>query len=109
LAMLTHVSLVSCARSLKLRVVNLLNLFLSFIIAVSLTAVLLLLQTLQDISSSVIVYTYNFSSDGSPTPATLEVPHSMMEQLAGKTITIEYRDVYGHVVQASDMWLIWVP
>ncbi len=55
------------------------------------------------------VYSYNFSPGGSPTPAILEAPRSMMEQLAGKTITIEYRDVYGSVVEASDMWLIWVP
>ncbi len=61
------------------------------------------------LSGGVEVYSYNFSSSGSPTPAILEAPRSMMEQLAGKTITIEYRDVYGSVVEASDMWLIWVP
>jgi len=32
-----------------------------------------------------------------------------MEQLAGRTVTIEYRDVYGKVVKASAMWLIWLP
>lgn len=56
-----------------------------------------------------VVYSYNFSFGGSPTPAIVEVPRSMIEQLAGKTVTIEYRDVYGSVVEASDIWLIWVP
>ncbi len=61
------------------------------------------------LSGGVEVYSYNFSPGGSPTPAILEAPRSMMEQLAGKTITVEYRDVYGSFVGASDMWLIWVP
>ncbi len=61
------------------------------------------------LSGGVEVYSYNFSPGGSPTPAILEAPRSMMEQLAEKTITVEYRDVYGSFVEASDMWLIWVP
>jgi len=61
------------------------------------------------LSGGIVVYSYNFSSGGSPTPAILEVPRSMLEQLAGKIVTIEYRDVYGSVVEASDMWLIWTP
>jgi spore coat protein U-like protein len=55
------------------------------------------------------IFSYDFSADGSPTPAILEVPRSMMEQLAGQIVSIEYRDVYSYLVEASDMWLIWVP
>jgi len=55
------------------------------------------------------IFSYNFSSDGSPTPTILEVPRSMMEPIAGQIVSIEYRDVYSYVVEASDMWLIWVP
>jgi CSLREA domain-containing protein len=55
------------------------------------------------------VFAYDFSTSGTPVPATVEVPRATMEQLAGRTVTIEYRDVYGSVVGASAMWLIWVP
>jgi hypothetical protein len=33
----------------------------------------------------------------------------VLQQMAGKTVLIEYRDVYASVVEASQMWLIWVP
>ena len=39
----------------------------------------------------------------------VEVPRLVAEQMAGKTVMIEYRDVYASVVEASEMWLIWVP
>jgi hypothetical protein len=55
------------------------------------------------------VFTYDFSTSGIAEPAILEVPRTTMAQLAGQTVTIEYRDVYGWVVQASTMWLIWSP
>ncbi len=64
---------------------------------------------LATLSGGVEVFSYNFSSGGSPRPAIVEVPRMVMEQLAGKTVSIEYRDIYGSVVEASDMWLIWVP
>jgi hypothetical protein len=32
-----------------------------------------------------------------------------MEGLVGRTATVEYRDVYGDVVEASAVWLIWTP
>jgi hypothetical protein len=53
--------------------------------------------------------TYDFSTSGFPHPAFVEMPRSIMERLAGRTITIEYRDVYSFFVSASTMWLIWVP
>jgi len=55
------------------------------------------------------VFTYDFSTSGIPVPAIVELPRATMEQLAGRTVTIEYRDVYGEVVGASSMWLIWTP
>lgn len=55
------------------------------------------------------VFIYNFSIGGQPQPAIVEMPRTMMEQLAGRIITIEYRDVYGAFVEASTMWLIWTP
>ena len=58
---------------------------------------------------SVEILTYDFSTSGAPEPAIIEVPQTTMEQLAGRTVTIEYRDVYGKVVKASAMWLIWLP
>jgi CSLREA domain-containing protein len=53
------------------------------------------------------VFAYDFSTSGTPVPAIVEVPRTTMEQLVGRTVTIEYRDVYGSVVEASAMWLIW--
>jgi CSLREA domain-containing protein len=55
------------------------------------------------------VFAYDFSTSGTPMPAIVEVPRTTMEQLAGRTVRIEYRDVYGSVVGASAMWLIWAP
>jgi hypothetical protein len=51
-----------------------------------------------------------FSSDGAaPEAAVVEVERAVMEQLVGQVATVEYRDVYGSIVEASEMWLIWVP
>jgi CSLREA domain-containing protein len=55
------------------------------------------------------VFAYDFSTSGTPVPANVEVPRTTMEQLTGQTVTIEYRDVYGSVVKASTVWLIWTP
>lgn len=55
------------------------------------------------------VLTYNFSANGSPEAAVVEVPRATMEQMAGKSVVVEYRDMYGHVVEARAMWLIWSP
>ncbi|MEE9616247.1 MAG: choice-of-anchor Q domain-containing protein, partial [Anaerolineae bacterium] len=55
------------------------------------------------------VFTYDFSTGGLPEPVIVEVPRTTMEQMAGWTVTIEYRDVYASVVEASAMWLIWTP
>jgi len=61
------------------------------------------------VSGGADVFTYLFSTSGLPQPAIVQVPRATMESLAGQTVTIEYRDVYASVVQASAMWLIWTP
>jgi hypothetical protein len=56
------------------------------------------------------VFDYLFSTESiSPIPVVVEIPRSVMESLAGQTIAVEYRDVYGVIVGASEMWLIWTP
>jgi uncharacterized repeat protein (TIGR01451 family) len=55
------------------------------------------------------IFSFDFSNGGSPQTAIVEVPRSVMEQLTGQTVQVEYRDVYGIVVRASEMWLIWLP
>jgi hypothetical protein len=55
------------------------------------------------------VFVYNFSTSGHPVPAVVEVPRPVLQQMAGKMVLVEYRDVYASVVEASQMWLIWVP
>lgn len=61
------------------------------------------------LSNKVQVFAYDFSTSGSPKAAIIELSRALMQQLAGKTVTIQYRDLYGVVIQATDMWLIWVP
>ena len=54
------------------------------------------------------VFSHIFSSEGiAPEPALVEVERAVMEALVGQTATVEYRDVYGIVVGASEMWLVW--
>jgi ligand-binding sensor domain-containing protein len=56
------------------------------------------------------VFSHRFSSgDTPPQAAIVEVPRATLEGLAGRAVTVEYRDVYGAVVEASAMWLIWRP
>lgn len=55
------------------------------------------------------IFFFNFSTSGYPEPAIVEVPRAVMEQMSGQTVTVEYRDIYGSFVEASELWLIWVP
>lgn len=55
------------------------------------------------------VFSHNFSQSGFTEPSILPIPRSIMEQIAGKTIKVQYQDVYGSSVNASTIWLIWVP
>ena len=55
------------------------------------------------------VWAYDFATGDIPEPVILEMPRTVLEGLAGRIVGIEYRDVYGVLVQASEMWLIWTP
>jgi hypothetical protein len=55
------------------------------------------------------IFVFNFSTSGYPEPAIVEIPRAVMEQMSGQTVTVEYRDVYGSLVGANAMWLIWIP
>jgi uncharacterized repeat protein (TIGR01451 family) len=56
------------------------------------------------------LFSYTFSSTNtSPSPAIVEVPRQVVNTIAEGGVTLEYRDVYGSVVEASEVWLIWVP
>ena len=55
------------------------------------------------------VFVFDFSASGRPEPARVQVPRATIEQLAGETVEIVYRDRYAALISASDMWLIWVP
>jgi hypothetical protein len=39
----------------------------------------------------------------------VEIPRPVMAQIAGKPVVVEYRDMFGAVLSATDVWLIWVP
>ena len=57
-----------------------------------------------------VSFSYEFSSpEHPPIPAIVEIPRETVERWAGQTVTIEYRDLYAAIVQASAIWLIWVP
>ena len=56
-----------------------------------------------------IIFTHDFSAGGIPQSTSLIFPRSLMEQVKGEELTVEYLDVYGNFVMASDMWLIWAP
>ncbi len=56
---------------------------------------------------------YQFSQDGdppsAPVAAIVEIPRATMAELAGQTVTLEYRDVFGSLVEATEVWLIPIP
>ena len=54
-------------------------------------------------------FVHRFTGPGFPQAAIVEVPRATMEQLVGQDVTVEYRDVNASVVEASSMWLIWMP
>ena len=60
-------------------------------------------------NGSSILYTHDYSASGSPELVIVPIPRVTLGAMAGQTIIVEYHDVYGSVVKASDMWLIWVP
>jgi len=56
------------------------------------------------------VFVYTFSElGGSPQWAIVEVPRSVMIALAGQKVVINYRDIFGRSVSASQIWLQHVP
>ena len=42
-------------------------------------------------------------------PRIVELPRSLLEEWAGQTATVVFRDRYGSVVGSSPVWLIWTP
>lgn len=60
--------------------------------------------------NGVEVFRYEFSVNANPpVPAIVELPRSVLEQANGQPLTIEYRDKFGVVVEASPVWLVWAP
>ena len=55
------------------------------------------------------IFTHTFSTaDTSPTYAMVTITHSIITQIITGNVVLEYRDVYGGLVSASEMWLIQV-
>ena len=54
-------------------------------------------------------FVYQFSQKNNPEPALVEIPANVMASMAGQTVTVIYQDVFGVLVSASEVWLIWVP
>ncbi|MCP4540838.1 MAG: DUF11 domain-containing protein [Chloroflexi bacterium] len=65
------------------------------------------LVLIQDYSE---IFSYTFSSEGvPPEPAIVEISRQVVEAIADGNVILEYQDVYGSVVSASKVWLIWAP
>lgn len=56
------------------------------------------------------LFTHNFSPDCQPLQEEIvSLPRNIVDQLNGESVTFSYRDTCGNEVQASAVWLIWVP
>ncbi|MCB8923178.1 MAG: PKD domain-containing protein [Ardenticatenaceae bacterium] len=59
---------------------------------------------------STTIYTHRFSAAGIPPVwEVLEIPPVVLTRLTGQTVTVIYKDVYGVLIHASDIWLVWEP
>ena len=73
------------------------------------------------VSNGVDLFQYDFGAPpaGAPaisaagilaiTPRAVEVPRSVVEEMAAGGTTVEYRDFYGGLLGSSAVWLLWVP
>jgi hypothetical protein len=56
------------------------------------------------------IFTHTFSAEGvPPTSAIVEVPRDVVATIAEGGVILKYRDVYGHLVSATEMWLVHTP
>ncbi|MBX3056562.1 MAG: PKD domain-containing protein [Anaerolineae bacterium] len=62
-------------------------------------------------SGNTTYFTYTFAEENAPNPipALVEIPHSVIANIAGRSVTIVYQDTYGGLVHATEVWLIWLP
>lgn len=54
------------------------------------------------------IFTFDFSTQGRPVEAIVELPLGFMNLIRGEEISIKYRDKYGSKVASSEVWLIWI-
>lgn len=57
-------------------------------------------------ANSTQIFRHEYST---PNLAIVTVPYATLAPYAGQSITVQFNDVYGSVVEASPMYLIWVP
>lgn len=57
-------------------------------------------------ANSTQIFRHEYST---PNSAIVPVPYATLAPYAGQSITVQFNDVYGSVVEASPMYLIWVP
>jgi hypothetical protein len=55
------------------------------------------------------IFDYNFAESGPVVAAVVPVPRAVVEEILAGGVVLEYRDLYGGNVAASQAWLIWVP
>lgn len=54
-----------------------------------------------------LVYTFSTAST-SPQAAVVEIPRAVMESIVAGGVALEYRDVFGALISADTLWVIWV-
>ena len=55
------------------------------------------------------LFSYDYSETGELESALVAIPRSVMEQIAGQSVEVQFRDLYAGEVLATEMYLIWVP
>jgi hypothetical protein len=60
-------------------------------------------------SGSTMIFRYDYGKSGSPVPALVEIPYAQLAPWAGQSITIELWDLYGTIVGASPIYILWTP
>jgi hypothetical protein len=60
-------------------------------------------------SGSTVIFRYDYGKNGSPVPTLVEIPYTQLAPWAGQSITIELRDLYGTIVGASPIYILWTP
>ncbi|ABX03853.1 MAG TPA: hypothetical protein DEF47_24860 [Herpetosiphon sp.] len=55
------------------------------------------------------VFRFEYTGSIAPSPTLVTIPNSLVAQWAGQTLTVEFHDRFAGQIQASTMYLVWLP